>query len=272
MVNDNDIKYKLDIPRHYGLINWVGLWNLYLKEVRRFIVVFTQTIMAPVISSLLFLAVFTIALNSSVKYINGIEFASFLAPGLIMMAMVQNSFANTSSSLVIAKVQGNIVDVLMPPLSAFELTLAFGLGGATRGVVVGIVTTIGVSFFVDLNLNHPFFIIFHAIFASLMLSLLGVIGGIWSEKFDHIAAFTNFIIMPFSFLSGTFYSISRLPEIFYNIAFFNPFFYMIDGFRYGFIGISDADPILGIFVMLGVDVFLGIIAWRMFANGYNLKP
>ncbi len=272
MAKQDNITSMVPVPRHYGMINWIGLWNLYLKEVRRFIVVFTQTIIAPVVSSLLFLAVFTIALNSSVKYINGIEFASFLAPGLIMMAMAQNSFANTSSSLVIAKVQGNIVDILMPPLNAFELTLALGFGGATRGVAVGIVTTIGVSFFVDLSLSHPFFIIFHAVFASLMLSLLGVIGGIWAEKFDHIAAFTNFIIMPFSFLSGTFYSISRLPEAFYNIAFFNPFFYMIDGFRYGFIGVSDADPTLGIFVMLGVNILLGITAWRMFANGFNLKP
>ena len=258
-------------PRHYGLMNWIGFWNLYLKEVRRFVVVFTQTIIAPVVTTLLFLAIFTLALGRAVETVNGVPFMVFLAPGLIVMAMVQNSFANTSSSIVIGKVQGNIVDVLMPPLSAFELVLAFALGGATRGLVVGIATTIGMSFFVDFPIAHPFIILFYGFFASLMLALLGVIGGVWSEKFDHMAAFTNFVIMPFSFLSGTFYSISRLPEPFYTAALFNPFFYMIDGFRYGFIGVSDADPMIGIFVMLGVNCFLGFVAWRMFVTGYKLK-
>lgn len=272
MTEKQDTPSTILAPRHYGLINWIGFWNLYLKEVRRFVNVFTQTIMAPVVTTLLFLAIFTLALGRAVETVNGVPFTIFLAPGLIVMAMAQNAFANTSSSLVVSKVQGNIVDVLMPPLSALELVVAFGLGGATRGLVVGLTTAIGMSFFVDFPISHPFVILFFAFFASLMLALLGVIGGIWSEKFDHMAAFTNFVIMPFSFLSGTFYSITRLPEPFYTAAYFNPFFYMIDGFRYGFIGVSDADPVLGMAVMLGVNAFLGLVAWRMFATGYNLKP
>lgn len=258
-------------PKRFGLINWVGLWNLYLKEVRRFLNVFTQTIAAPVVTTLLFLAIFSLALGRAVETVNGVAFATFLAPGLIVMAMAQNAFANTSSSIVIAKIQGNIVDVLMPPISAGEFVAAYALGGITRGVLVGVATACGMAIFVDLDFHSPFHIAFHAVNSSLMLALLGMIGGIWSEKFDHIAAVTNFVITPFSFLSGTFYSINRLPEPFYTAAFFNPFFYMIDGFRYGFIGKSDADPLLGVVVMLGINIALWLIAWRMAASGYKLK-
>ena len=262
---------QVPTPRSYGLINWVGAWNLYLKEVRRFLNVYTQTIAAPMVTTLLFLAIFSLALGRAVEMVNGVPFATFLAPGLIVMAMAQNAFANTSSSLVISKVQGNIVDVLMPPISAFEFVASYALGGVTRGLVVGLATGIGMSFFVDLPLANPLFILMHGFFAALMLALLGIIGGIWSEKFDHIAAVTNFVITPFSFLSGTFYSISRLPEPFYSAAFFNPFFYMIDGFRYGFIGKADAEPLLGAAVMLGVNILLWGIAWRMVHTGYRLK-
>jgi len=258
-------------PRHLGAVNWLGLWTLYLKEVRRFMSVFTQTIAAPVVTTLLFLAVFTLALGRAVEVVNGVPFAQFLAPGLVMMAMVQNAFANTSSSLVIAKVQGNIVDVLMPPLSPGELTVGFAMGGTTRGMVVGIATVIGMSAFVDFSVQNPGFALFHALAASLMLALLGMIGGIWSEKFDHIAAVTNFIITPLAFLSGTFYSIRRLPEVFQTIAHLNPFFYMIDGFRYGFTGHSDTDPLLGVAVMTVANAVLWLVCWRMFATGYKLK-
>lgn len=259
-------------PRHIGAVNWLGLWTLYQKEVRRFLNVATQTIAAPVVTTLLFLAVFTLALGRAVEVVNGVPFAEFLAPGLVMMSMVQNAFANTSSSLVIAKIQGNIVDVLMPPLSPAELTAGFAMGGTTRGLIVGAATVTGMTFFVDVSVQHPFFILFHAFAASLMLSLLGMLGGIWSEKFDHMAAVTNFVITPFAFLSGTFYSIKRLPEAFQTVAHFNPFFYMIDGFRYGFTGASDTTPILGVAVMTGVDAALLLIAWRLFAIGYKLKP
>ena len=258
-------------PRRVGAVNWLGLWTLYLKEVQRFLTVATQTVAAPMVTTLLFLAVFTLALGRAVESVNGVPFAEFLAPGLIMMAMVQNAFANTSSSLVISKVQGNIVDILMPPLSPAELTVGIALGGTTRGLVVGVATLAGMSIFVDFGIGNPFFVLFHAFAASLMLALLGMIGGIWADKFDHMAAVTNFVITPFTFLSGTFYSIQRLPEFFQTLAHLNPFFYMIDGFRYGFTGVTDTAPMLGVAVMLGVDTVLALVCWRMFATGYKLK-
>lgn len=258
-------------PRHIGAVNWLGLWTLYLKEVRRFLSVFTQTVAAPMVTTLLFLAIFTLALGRAVEAINGVPFTQFLAPGLIMMAMVQNSFANTSSSLVTGKIQGNIVDVLMPPLSPAELTFGFAMGGMTRGVIVGGTTLAGMSLFVDFGLANIFYVVFHAMAASLMLALLGVLAGIWAEKFDHMAAVTNFVITPFAFLSGTFYSIQRLPDFFQTLAHLNPFFYMIDGFRYGFTGISDTTPMLGVAVMVGIDTMLWIFAWRLFTAGYKLK-
>jgi len=258
--------------RRMGRVNWRGLWTLYMKEVRRFLNVYTQTLLAPMVTTLLFLAVFTLALGGGGREVGGVPFASFLAPGLIMMAMVQNAFANTSSSLVIAKIQGNIVDVLMPPLSPLELTLGFAGGGVTRGLVVGCAVALGMWLFVPVGLHNPLFILYHGVMASLMLALLGMIGGIWAEKFDHIAAVTNFVITPFSFLSGTFYSIERLPETWQVVAHFNPFFYMIDGFRYGFIGHADGNLLLGLGVMAGFNLFLCAVTYRMFATGYRLKP
>ena len=258
-------------PRTYGQINWIGWRSLYLKEVRRFLNVATQTVAAPVVTTLLFLAIFTLALGHAVEVVRGVPFAVFLAPGLIVMAMAQNSFANTSSSLVISKVQGNIVDVLMPPINALEMVSAYALAGATRGVVVGFTTGLCMWIFVPFHVSDWGLVLFHGVCASMMLSLIGIIGGIWADKFDHMAAITNFVITPFSFLSGTFYSIERLPEPFHTIAYFNPFFYMIDGFRHGVIGSGDAPYWLGIVVMLGVDTVLGLIAWRMVASGYKLK-
>jgi ABC-2 type transport system permease protein len=188
--------------RQIGRVNWRGLWTLYMKEVRRFLNVFTQTLLAPMVTTLLFLAIFTLALGGAGRTVGGVDFALFLAPGLIMMSIVQNAFANTSSSIVIAKVQGNIVDVLMPPLSPGELTLGFAAGGVTRGLMVGLAVGLGMWLFVPITLHNPLFILYHGVMAALMLSLLGMIGGIWAEKFDHIAAVTNFVITPFSFLSG----------------------------------------------------------------------
>lgn len=258
-------------PRQMGAMNWRGLWELYLKEVRRFTKVWLQTIISPLVTSLLFLAIFALALGRSVQEAGGVSFIEFLAPGLIMMTMVQNAFANTSSSLMISKIQGNIVDVLMPPLSPLELTLGFALGGVTRGLVVGVSVTIGMGFFVTLHLHDAFYIIFHALGASLMLSLLGVLAGVWADKFDHMAAVTNFIITPLSFLSGTFYSIERLPENFQLFAHLNPFFYMIDGFRYGFIGHPDALPGTGVFVVAGFNILLMIGCYALIRSGYKLK-
>ena len=252
--------------------NWLGLYTLYLREVRRFVKVYTQTIIGPVVTTLLFLAVFSLALGRAVTEVNGVPFLEFLAPGLIMMAIVQNAFANTSSSMMISKIQGNIVDTLMPPLSAHELTFGISMGGMTRGIAVGVAVTVVLSIWVPINIHSAGLIAYYAVAASLMLSLLGVIGGIWSDKFDHIAAVTNFIITPLSFLSGTFYSIERLPQLAQTIAHLNPFFYMIDGFRYGFIGQSDAPVLTGMVVVGLMDVALWIVCWRMFDTGYKLKP
>ncbi len=257
--------------QHPSANNWLGLWTLYLREVRRFTKVYTQTLLAPIVTTLLFLAIFSLALGRSVEMIGDVPYMEFLAPGLIMMAIMQNAFANTSSSLVIAKVQGNIVDSLMPPLTAHELTFGFAMGGATRGVAVGLTVGLAMAPFVTLHLHHLFFVVYHAVMASLFLSLLGVAGGIWSEKFDHIAAVTNFIVTPLSFLSGTFYTVERLPPVGQTIAHLNPFFYMIDGFRYGFIGHADIAPWVGVVVMAVVNVLLWLLCYRMFARGYKLK-
>ncbi|MGE5545604.1 MAG: ABC transporter permease [Solirubrobacterales bacterium] len=258
-------------PRTYGTINWLGFWTLFMKEVRRFLKVYFQTILAPVVTTLLFLAVFVLALGRVAADVHGVPFSQFLAPGLVMMAMVQNAFANTSSSIIIAKVQGNIVDMLMPPLSATEQTVAVAAGGVARGLVVGVAVTAAMALFVPVHLAHPAMVAYHAVMGSLMLSLLGMMGGIWADKFDHMAAVTNFIVTPLSFLSGTFYSIDRLPENFHAFALANPFFYMIDGFRYGFIGRADGDPLVGVAVMGLANLALFAATWRMLATGYKLK-
>jgi ABC-2 type transport system permease protein len=258
-------------PRIIGRVNWVGLWTLTSKEVHRFLKVATQTVAAPVITTLLFYAIFALALGGTTRQAAGVPFLQFLAPGLIMMAMAQNAFANTSSSLMIAKVQGNIVDVLMPPLSPAELAVGYVLGGIARGLLVGTVTWVAIRIFVPVDPIHPGYVLFHALAASTLLAMLGAIGGIWSEKFDHIAAVTNFVVTPLSFLSGTFYSLDRLPESWQFVAHLNPFFYMIDGFRYGFIGASDGTLGIGILVMIAVDVALATLLLRMLATGYKLK-
>jgi len=258
-------------PRAIGRVNWLGLWTLYQKEVRRFLKVFVQTVAAPMVTSLLFLLVFTLALGRGDMVIGGVSYSEFLAPGLIMMAIAQNAFANTSSSIVVAKVQGNIVDTLMPPLGPAELTAGFALGGVTRGLAVGCSTLLAMWLFVPVTFAHPEFVLFHALSAALLLSLLGIIGGIWADKFDHIAAVTNFVIVPLTFLSGTFYSTERLPGIWYELAHVNPFFFMIDGFRYGFIGHADAPPLAGIAVMTGCNLALLAVSYTMLKSGYKLK-
>jgi ABC-2 type transport system permease protein len=198
-------------------------------------------------------------------------YLTFLVPGLIMMSMAQNAFANTSSSLVISKVQGNIVDVLMPPISPLELTIGYMTGGVVRGLLIGIISILALAAFVDVPLAHPGFILFHALMGSTMLALLGLVGGIWSEKFDHLATVQNFIIMPATFLSGTFYTADKLPEAWRFLCHLNPFFYMIDGFRYGFIGVSDGTLEIGIGVMVVVNAALMTAAFGMIDAGYKLK-
>ncbi|MCG8493507.1 MAG: ABC transporter permease [Sneathiellales bacterium] len=260
-----------DVISKTAFLNWLGLYTLLMKEVKRFLKVPLQTIFAPMMTTMLFLAIFTLAFGNSDRYDGTVSFADFLAPGLIMMAVIQNAFANTSSSLVIAKVQGNIVDVLMPPLSASELTLAYALSGLARGVVVAMAVSTCMWFFLDLQVHSWAAVLYFLVAAGLMLSLLGIIGGIISDKFDHIAAVTNFVVMPLSFLSGTFYSVERLSGIWYDLSHINPFFYMIDGFRYGFIGTSDSSLLQGALVVGVLDIVLYLTVWVLFRRGYKLK-
>lgn len=255
----------------FGDLNVIGLWTLYAKEVRRFIKVFTQTLLAPVITTLVFLAIFSLALGADRPAVGGVAFLDFLAPGLIVMAIVQNSFANTSSSIMIAKVQGNIVDYLMPPLSAGELLFGVTMGGITRGMLVGGAVWLGMLPFVAMSPAHLWAILYFGLMASLLLALLGFLAALWAEKFDHMAAVTNFVITPLSFLSGTFYSIERLPEPFHMVALANPFFYMIDGVRYGFTGHADASIAVGVVVLALVNGALWLLALRLVRRGYKLK-
>lgn len=257
--------------RDYGAVNWLGLWTLYVREVRRFMKVHFQTVGAPVAMALLFLAIFTLALGRAVETVKGVEFVTFLAPGLMMMMMIQNSFANTSSSIMIAKIQGNIVDMLMPPLSPGELTLALVGGGVTRGLIVGVAVGVVMALVVPVTVAAPWAILYFAVSANVMLSLIGLLAGVWAEKFDHMAAVTNFVITPLSFLSGTFYSIDRLDGAFRLLAWLNPFFYNIDGFRGGFIGTSDADPLVGVVVTLAANVALAVLTYTVIRRGYKLK-
>jgi ABC-2 type transport system permease protein len=252
--------------------NWLGLWTLYCREVRRFVKVYNQTITAPVVTALLFLAIFALALGQTGGVSRDPGYLEFLAPGLVMMAIAQNAFANTSSSIIIAKVQGNIVDTLMPPLAPHELTFGIAFGGVTRGLAVGLAATLAMTIFLPLRVHDPLAMVYFAFTASLMLSLLGLAGGIWADKFDHIAAVTNFIVVPLSFLSGTFYSAERLPPFFRSLAHLDPFFYMIDGFRYGWMGRADMSIPTGMTVMAAACAGLWLLCQRMFATGYKLKP
>ncbi|MBX2856058.1 MAG: ABC transporter permease [Rhodobacteraceae bacterium] len=257
--------------RRFGRVNWIGVWTLFRREVLRFFNVYTQTLVAPVITAAMFMAVFTLALAQGRGETLGVAFITFLAPGVVMMTVLQNAFANTSSSIMIAKIQGNIVDTLMPPLSASELTAAIACGGAARGIAVALLASAVLFPIAGVPLAQPLWALFFMVAGSLMMALIGLAAGIWSEKFDHIAAVTNFIITPLSFLSGTFYSIERLPEPFATASLFNPFFYLIDGYRYGAIGVSDASPWIGACVILVAIFAVGALCWRMFGTGYKLK-
>ena len=259
--------------RSIGRVNWIGLGTLYARESRRFLKVWAQTLAAPAVTTILFMVIFSLALGGNGRMVGDIPFSQFLAPGLIVMAILQNAFANTSSSILISKVQGNIVDTLMPPLSALELTIGFVGGGITRGIVVGM--SVGTAFFlmpgVTIEIHHIIPILYFALAASTMLSLLGVLTGIWAEKFDHSAAVTNFIVAPLSLLSGTFYSIERLSAGWQAFSTANPFFYMIDGFRYGFIDRADSDLWVGFIYTFVLNSLLTLAVYIVFKKGYRLK-
>ena len=251
--------------------NFISIWTLFKKEVYRFLKVGIQTVIGPAISSLLFLAIFTLALGRSVNSINGVALAHFIAPGLIMMTMLQNSFANSASSIGQAKFQGNIVDILMAPLGDLELTIGYIGGSIARGLICGIVTTFGIVLFLPLQIHSFSTLIFYSFMGCLMMGCLGTMVGIWADKWDQQQGITNFVVLPLTFLSGTFYSISRLPEFWQNFAKFNPFFYNIDGFRYSFIGKSDGSLIIGATSIIIINSLLIFFCYLMFRSGYKLK-
>jgi len=258
-------------PRSYGAVNWIGLQTLYIKEVRRFFKVSVQTVFGPVISTWLLMVVFVIAFGADKRVLDGIPFPDFLAPGLVMLSILSNAFQNSSSSLTISKVQGTIVDLLMPPLSSAELTASFLAGAATRGLVCGAATAVAIMMFANVNPVHWGATLYFAIVASLMFGAIGVLGGVWAEKFDNLAAITTFIITPLTFLSGTFYSIKVLPEPFHTIIQFNPVFHLIDGFRYGFTGHADTSVLISA-VSTGLLTMVLIVAcWAVFVRGWRLK-
>lgn len=259
-------------PRVTGRVNWYGLWTLYLKEVRHFLKLPTHTVLAPTITGLLFLAVFTLALGGTVREVAGSPFVEFLAPGLVIMLIVHASFDNPAASIVQGKLQGSIVDVLMPPLSPAEFTFGYVLGGATRGLLVGATLLILMQVFVQTVPRHPEIALFHAVGTALALAMLGLIAGLWAPKWDHLAMVNNFTITPLAFLSGVFYSIENLPGAWREVARLNPFFYMIDGFRYGFIGRADGSLATGLVVVVALNVALWLLCHRLIVSGYNLKP
>lgn len=255
----------------FNSINWIGVYTLFKREVMRFLKIYLQTILGPALTTLLFLIIFAMALGRSSNLVEDIPFLEFLAPGLIVMAMIQNAFGNTSSSLLSAKVAGNITDLLLPPLTSIEFASAFLAGAICRGLFVGISVALLVIIFVPLKIYNPFFLIYFSILSCSLMGLLGLISGIWASKFDHVAAITNFIVTPLSLLSGTFYSIKILPDKFYLISQLNPFFYMIDGFRFSMIGYADSNVYLGAIILLILNVFFYIISVLMLRTGFKLK-
>lgn len=261
----------LPLPRVYGAVNWVGLQTLYLKEVRRFWKVGMQTVAAPVVTTLLYMMIFVVAMNGSTPLLEGVSYARFVTPGLVMMTVLNNAFANSSSSLIQIKLMGTAPDILTPPLSPLEMLAGFGLGAATRGILVGVVTAAAVWPFAPFPVAQPWAVAYFGLCAALMMGFVGIAAGLWSQKFDHLAAVTNFIVMPMTFLSGTFYLIERLPEPFRAATKFNPFFYLIDGFRYGFIGQSEGSLAIGVAATGLITVALGAWCWSLFRSGWRLQ-
>lgn len=264
-----------DLPdmgtRRFGRVNWLGLYTLGAREIQRFMAVWTQTLLAPLVTAGLFLMIFSIAIGPRRGDIMGVPFTDFIAPGILMMTVIQNAFANTSSSIVITKVQGNIVDTLMPPLSATEMVLGYLAGAVGRGLLVAAVISLGLAVFLGLVPQHPLWALTFAFLGSAFMGALGMVAGIFANKFDQMAAITNFIITPLAFLSGTFYSVDALPPGLREATHFNPIFYLIDGVRFGLIGVSDSSPWLGLSVALVATLAVSALALAMFQRGYRLK-
>ncbi len=259
-------------PTLHG-VNWEGLKTLYIKEVRRFFKVHMQTVWAPAITTLLYLVIFTVALGREGRTILGVPFADFLAPGLIMMAMLQNSFANASFSLMVGKMQGTIVDYLMPPLSTGELIAALVAAAVTRAFLVGGAVWLIMSLWpgVHVGMANPLWALYFGLAGSLMLAFLGVITSIWADKFDQAAMVTNFVVTPLSLLSGTFYSVEQLSPAFQAVSHANPFFYIISGFRHGFLGVTDSPLLLGAALLGAINLVLFAICYALLRSGWKIK-
>jgi ABC-2 type transport system permease protein len=259
-------------------INRIGLYSLYIKEVRRFLKVQTQTIWAPAVTTLLFLVIFSVALGRSGREVLGVPFSTFVAPGLIVMGMMQNAFANSSFSLLSGKIQGTIIDLLMPPLSEGELMAGIVAAAVTRSIMVGCAVALAMAFYpgVSLGVAHWWAVLWFGLMGSMMLALLGLLTSIWAEKFDHNAAITNFVIAPLSLLSGTFYILDNLAPLFQTISRANPFFYVISGFRYGFLGESDIGNGIQPVVLAGagllvLNLVMALVTYRVLKSGWKLK-
>ena len=249
----------------------IGTWTLFKKEMLRFWRVVFQTVASPVITGILYLMIFSHVLGDRLEVYEGVPYTSFLIPGLIMMSLLQNSFANSSSSLIQSKVMGNIVFLLLTPLSYLQFFIAFLLAAILRGIFVGLAIYLLAIIYIDLPILHPFLVLTFSFLGGGLLGAFGIIAGIWADRFDQMAAFGNFVIMPLSFLSGVFYSIHSLPEIWQILSRFNPFFYMIDGFRFGFFGQSDVSPWFSLTILGTSFILLSVLAIQMLKSGFKLR-
>jgi ABC-2 type transport system permease protein len=249
----------------------VGFRTLFYKEMLRFWKVATQTIAAPIVTSMLYLLIFGHVLEGRVEMLEGVNYTAFLVPGLVMMSVLQNSFANSSSSLIQSKITGNLVFILLPPLSHWEIISAYVAASVVRGLAVGAGVFLITAWFAHLSFAGPLWIVLFALLGAAILGTMGVIAGIWAEKFDQLAAFQNFLIMPATFLAGVFYSIKKLPPFWLAVSHFNPFFYMIDGFRYGFFGKSDVSPWTSLAIVAVFFAVLAGVAINLLKRGYKLR-
>ncbi len=263
-------KYELKV-KNFSKVNWIGFKTLLLKEVSRFMIVWAQTILSPLVSSLLFLLVLSLAIGNERGLVLGLPFITFLAPGLIVMSIIQQAFSHSVSSIMIAKIQGNIVDTLMAPLSATEVTLAVVLASVIRSFIILIISIIIFSFITDIYIHNILFIFIGSFLGSFILGILGFITGQYALKFDHTATVTNFIITPASFLSGVFYTTDNLPSFFQSISQWNPFFYIIDITRFGFLGVSDGSVSFGLIYLTIIAFILWLLCWYLYLIGWKLK-
>ncbi len=252
-------------------INWYGTYSLTLREVKRFMKVYNQTLITPAISALIFLAVFVLAIGSERRDINGVKFINFMGYGLIIMSIVQNAFANSSSSFIMSKIIGYISDILTPPLGSKEIIIAFTFGAVLRGLIVGILVTLSLLPFVEFTLHHPFLLVFYVLASCTLLGKLGILSGMIANSFDQYSAITSYLITPLSFLSGTFYSVKDLPVILQQINMFNPFFYMIDGFRYCLTDKTDGNIMVGIGFLAIANILLYFILEELIDKGWRIK-